>query len=209
MDLSYSTLKADYTSELAEMHRKLRGSQENPDVAARGLLAHKDRFLAVERSTGVPALWLIPVWYREDPRFDRYFGNGDPLDRKTTDVPRGRGPFATWEEGCEDSLTLDRVVAAFKAFDGTWEFLCYHWESWNGFGPRERGRPSGYLWSGTDRYAGGKFTSDGHWSRGTWDEQLGCVILAKSIVGIEPALDIRGTTAAGNGVVKHEPIPTA
>lgn len=190
MDLSFLALKSDYTKRLAEVSIHLRSGQANPDDVAKRLLANKDRFLAVEKKTGVPAIWLMPVWEREDPSFSRYFGNGDPLDRPTTDVPRGRGPFATWEDGVEDALALDHVVAAFKSPpESSWEYLCWKWESWNGFGPREyHGRPSGYLWSGTNQYAGGKYTADGEWSRGTWDIQLGCVAIARSIIRLDDDL---------------------
>ena len=167
---------------------------------AKRLLENRERFIAVEKATGVPAIWLMPVWEREDPRFDRYFGNGDPLDRKTTDVPAGRGPFATWEEGVDDALRLDHVVAYFKnASECSWEFACYHWEAWNGFGPREHGRASGYLWSGSDQYGGGKYVADRVWSRGTWDRQLGCVVLAKAIAALDPQI--------GSGLQSAPPAP--
>jgi len=159
-------------------------------VEARKLLESRDRFLAVQKRNGVPALWMMPVFQRENPRFDTYFGNGDQIigtDKLTTDVPRHRGPFATWEDGVDDALKVDHVVEAFKGNTPTWTFAAYEWERWNGFGPRERGRPSGYDWSGTSIYRGGKFTHDGPggWSRGTWDHRLGTVILAKAIAALD------------------------
>jgi lysozyme family protein len=150
-------------------------------VASR-LLEHKDRFLAVQAQTKVPALWLMPTFEREGPSFSCYFGNGDPLDRPTTDVPRGRGPFASWELGVCDALHLDHVD---EEAVWTWEYACYEWERWNGFGPRGHGRPTGYLWSGTSEYRGGKYVSDGIWSPRTWDEQLGAVIIAKTIAAAD------------------------
>lgn len=202
MDLSFKALEPEYAKRLVDMKVKLGAGQANPTTVARRLLENKDRFLAAQKLTGVPALWLIPVFEREDPSFTRYFGNGDPLDKPTTDVPRGRGPFRTWEEGVEDALTLDHEVAAFRSQETiTWEYACWRWEGWNGFGPREyHGRSTGYLWSGTDQYDGGKYTSDGHWSRGSWDDQLGCVLLARIIASLDAEL------AAGL-VSSHSPGP--
>lgn len=146
------------------------------------LLKSRDRFLALQTACGVPALWVMPVFERENPSFQTYLGNGDPLDKATTHVPRGRGPFSTWEAGAADSLTLDRVTLCPQ---WTWERACYEWELYNGFGPRQHSRPSGYLWSGTSEYRGGKYIADGVWSRGTWDHQLGCVIVAKQIASLD------------------------
>lgn len=159
-------------------------------VAVTPLLEHKEHFLALQKETGVPALWTIPVWIREAPAkhlltFDCYFGNGDPLDRPTTDVPHNRGPFASWELGACDALHLDNIDAPAV---WTWEYACYEWERYNGFGPRKHGRPTGYIYAGTSIYRGGKYESDGVWSPGTWDQQLGTLILAKSIAGLDPEL---------------------
>jgi lysozyme family protein len=154
-------------------------------VVAKRLLASRDRFLGLQTACGVPALWVMPVFEREQPSFDAYLGNGDPLSHPTTHVPRGRGPFSTWEEGAADALALDHVA---EPATWTWEWACWQWEKWNGFGPREHGRPTGYLWSGTDQYKGGKYVSDGVWSPRTFDQQLGTVILAEAIVSLDPEI---------------------
>lgn len=175
----FADLKADYTAHLAAMKFTQQASAKS--VALR-LLKSRDRFLALQKACGVPALWSMPVFERENPSFEAYLGNGDPLNKPTTDVPKGRGPFASWEDGAADALALDHVTLCPE---WTWERACYEWELWNGFGPRMHGRPSGYLWSGTDQYKGGKYVSDGVWSRGTYDHQLGCVILAKKIAELD------------------------
>ena len=183
MNLTFEGLEPDYTKRLAAWKPKLRSGQDNPNTVAKKLLENKQHFLELQSLCGVPALWTMPVFEREGPSFACYLGNGDPLDKPTTDVPEGRGPFATWEAGAMDSLQLDHVT---NAGTWTWEMACFQWESWNGFGAREyHKRPTGYLWSGTNQYAGGKYISDGVWSRGTWDEQLGCVILAKAIADLD------------------------
>lgn len=188
MNLTFAALEPEYTHRLAAM--KLLSVPAATKIAV-AILPFKQRFLDVSTATGVPALWLMATWDREAPainRFDCYFGNGDPLDRPTTDVPQDRGPFTgtdAWEKGCIDALHIDEVSSETQ-----WSLvrMCWHWEKWNGFGPREHGRPSGYLWAGTDQYRGGKYVADGVWSPRTWDKQLGCVIIAKELVALDASL---------------------
>jgi lysozyme family protein len=197
--MTFDELEADYANDLATM--KITAHDADLLCVANNLMIHYDRFEKVELACRVPALWLMPVFEREGPSFDAYFGNGDPLSRPTTHVPKGRGPFSSWEDGVVDSLTLDHITACPV---WTWERACYMWESWNGFGPRlHHGRPSGYLWSGTSIYQGGKYIADGVWSRGTWDKQLGTVAIAKKLAAVEPKLlagfmapDTKSTTVA-------------
>jgi lysozyme family protein len=139
----------------------------------------------------------MPVHYREsDVDWQTYLGNGDPLDKATTHVPQGRGPFDTWEAGALDSLEYDATACRLTPHP-TWALACYAWESWNGFGTREHGYASGYLWAGTDQYLGGEYDYDGHFSANKYDYRLGCVILAKAIVGLDPSLDFSVNSSSG------------
>jgi lysozyme family protein len=184
----FDQLKAEYEVDLAAA--KPTRSSEAIGVAKQ-LLVNRDRFLKMQELSGVPALWVMPVFERENPSFNSYLGNGDPLTHPTTHVPKGRGPFASWEEGAADALKLDKIVGGP---DWTWPWACWKWESWNGFGPRAHGRPTGYLWSGTTIYQGGKYVADGVWSRGTFDQQLGTVELARAIAELDPEIG-KGFTA--------------
>lgn len=189
MNYTFSELEGEYASDLQNM---VAHKVDEAHAVAKRLVGHRDRFLNVQRISGVPALWLMPVWEREGPSFEAYLGNGDPINRPTRDVPRGRGPFDSWEDGCADALALDHITACTA---WTWPAALWHWELWNGFGPRHHGRPTGYLWAGTSIYRGGKYVSDGVWSPGTWDHQLGTVIVAKAIADIDQEIG-QGFTAA-------------
>lgn len=181
--MNYATLEQSLTEMVA--NAKLLKTSSTAKIAAQ-LLKNRDRFLKAQALTGVPALWLMPVFYREGGKgFGAYFGNGDPLDKATTHVPKGRGPFATWEEGVDDALQLDHIT---QVDEWTWPRACYQWELYNGFGPRSHGRPSGYVWSWTNEYSGGKYVADGVWSPGTWDAQCGCFALAKAIATLDKEL---------------------
>lgn len=183
MNYTFDEVHSDYATRLAAM--KMTAHDADITSVAERLLVHADRFMALQKQCGVPALWVMPVFEREEPSFNAYLGNGDPLHTKTVHVPRGRGPFATWEDGAADALALDHITLCK---DWTWERACYEWELWNGFGPRNHGRSSGYLWAGTDQYAGGKYVADGVWSRGTWDHQLGTVAIARKIASLHPEI---------------------
>jgi lysozyme family protein len=160
------------------------------EATAKKLLKFKDRYAAVTASTGVPIIWLAAINERESSsNFKTYLGNGDPLNKKTTHVPKGRGPFDSWESGAIDALNLDGV-ASVKNW--TWAMAAYMSERYNGFGPRARGRRSGYLWAGTSVYNGGKYIADGVWSPGTWDIQLGTIPMMRAMIKLDPTLDIPG-----------------
>jgi len=180
----FDAVKAEYEADLA--NAKPTRSSEAVAVAKQ-LLLHRDRFLAMQQLCGVPALWVMPVFERENPSFNSYLGNGDPLSHPTVHVPRGRGPFDSWEAGAADALKLDHVTGT-PADQWTWPWACYRHELWNGLGPRNHGRPSGYLWSGTTIYQGGKYVADGVWSRGTFDKQLGTVIIMRAIAELDPEI---------------------
>ena len=138
--------------------------------------------------SGVP-WYVIGVIDMREEDFDHtcYLGNGDPLDRPTTDVPRGRGPFASWAAGAADALTTDGFNVSAN---GHWDIVTVlmKLEEYNGMGYSKRGLPSPYVWALTNQQAAGKYTSDGTFSPSTWDAQPGCagVLLAlKTKYGVD------------------------
>ena len=180
----FDAVKAEYEADLTNA-KPTRSSEAI--AVAKNLITNRAIFLKMQELSGVPALWVMPVFERENPSFNSYLGNGDPLNKPTVHVPKGRGPFNDWAEGAVDALTLDHITGT-PADQWTWAWACYRWELWNGTGPRNHGRPSGYLWSGTTIYQGGKYIADGVWSRGTWDQQLGTVEIARAITELDPEI---------------------
>jgi lysozyme family protein len=165
--------------------------------------ASRAQFAAVSQVTGVPVVWLAATLEREaSGRLTSYLGNGQSLHRRTTIVPKGRGPFATWSAGAIDALKLLHLDQVAGREGWTLESACYHWEAWNGFGPRARGIHTGYLWAGTDHYARGKYVSDGRWDPHFADPQLGCVPLYLAMVAMDASLALPRMGA-------HEVVPTS
>lgn len=138
-----------------------------------------DRYTPITQKTGVPE-WAIGILhYRESNlNFGTYLGNGQSLSRRTTIVPKGRGPFASFEEGGVDALKyegLDKV--------GNWTAARFLFESekYNGFGYYMRGVNSPYVWGGTSHQQRGKFTSDGVFNSNVMDTQLGSAAILKAL----------------------------
>lgn len=149
--------------------------------------------------------WFIAVaHYREaglsngTPRWDTYLGNGQPLNKKTTLVPAGRGPFKTWEEGAIDALVN---VAPYAAKNKDWSIggALTKLEEYNGLGYFNRGKPSPYIWAGTDQYVKGKYVADGKYNPNAIDKQLGCAGILK-FMGVFKTT-VGGGTLAGSGAV--------
>src|SRR5262249_44802043 len=157
---SFADLKSEYENLWATM--KIRPERAAMvDAIARKLIGRKARYQAVEDETGVPWFVIAAVHNREsDADFDTYLGNGEPLDRETRLVPKGRGPFESWEEGAVDALELDHLD---EVEDWTPARACYEIEKFNGFGYRNNHPTvkSPYLWSFTDHYTSGKYVGDG------------------------------------------------
>lgn len=182
----FSLLRPEYERDLALM-RVTRTA--DVDKAARDLLKNRTRYQAVSERTSVPLVLIAALHMRESSgNFSTYLGNGEPLTRKTKLVPKGRGPFATWEDGALDAIWFDQLD--MNEVPWSMPYCCYEGEAWNGFGPRNRGKKTGYLWSGTSIYTGGKYVADGVWSATTFDKQLGIVPVMLRMIALAPDLAI-------------------
>jgi lysozyme family protein len=117
--------------------------------------------------------------------FGTHLHNGDSLMHRTSHVPKGRPtaeiadpPFA-WTTSARDALTM----MGFQT-QTNWSLAAqlFRLERNNGMGYRIRGTASPYLWSFSDRYTGGKFTSDGVYDPAATSEQCGAAALLKRLV---------------------------
>jgi lysozyme family protein len=161
--------------------------------------AAKARYQAVEKKTGVPWWFIAVVHEREaSQNWNTQLGQGDPLNRKSTHKPAGRGPFSTWEDGAVDALVNCPPYAARNkdwSVGGALTML----EKYNGLGYAGKGLPSPYVWAGTDQYIKGKYTSDGKYNPNVVDSQLGCAGLLKFMGVFKQG--VGASTAAAGAVV--------
>lgn len=188
----FSELRPEYTDLLGRV-------QVTQEREAHGVAEHLRQHLVqydhVGDRTHVPPALLAALHQRESSaNFKTYLGNGEPLSRTTRLVPRGRGPFLgpnAWEAGAVDAINYDHLNDTTEAW--SMPYVLWKGEAWNGFGPRNHGCHTGYLWSGTNIYKGGKYVADGKWDPDHWDTQLGIVPVMLALFEQEPSWVIPGS----------------
>lgn len=167
---------------------------------ARTLIAAKPRYQAVEAKTGVP-WWAIAVIHERESsqNWGRSLAQGDPWDRVSIHVPAGRGPFISWEAAAIDALVN---CGPWLARNKDWSIggTLTRLEEYNGLGYAARGRPSPYLWAGTNQYQSGKYVRDGVYDPNAVDSQPGCAGLLLAMMALDPSITFTG--------VKLIPAPT-
>lgn len=154
--------------------------------------AAKLRYLAVESRTGVPWFIIAVIHERECSQdWNGSLAQGDPWNRKSVHVPAGRGPFSSWEECAIDALVN---CAPYAARNKDWSVgaSLTKLEEYNGLGYAARGRPSPYIWSGTNQYVSGKYVRDGVYDPSAVDSQLGCAGLLIAMKAIDPSIQFDG-----------------
>lgn len=158
------------------------------DTVSHNLFNAKIRYQTVETKTGVPWAIIAVIHQRESSQsWAGSLAQGDPWNRISIHVPRGRGPFASWEDAAVDALVACPPHAA-------------HWDDWtiggaltlleleNGPGYANMGRPSPYIWASTDQYVSGKYIADGHYDPYVVDHQTGCAALLQRMTLIDPTI---------------------
>jgi lysozyme family protein len=176
---------------------KITRGQELGTVAARLVLpTAKVRYQNVQLRTGVPWFFIAVVHEREaSQNWNTQLGQGDPLDRVSVHVPRGRGPFNTWEDGAVDALVNCQPFAA-RNKDWSVGPLLALLEEYNGLGYAMRGIPSPYVWSGTDQYRSGKYVRDGVYDPDAVDQQLGCAGLLMTMMKLDQSIKFGASPTA-------------
>lgn len=158
------------------------------DEISHQLVAAKSRYQTVEAKTAVP--WAVIAVIHERESSQSWLGSlaqGDPWNRPSIHVPRGRGPFASWEAAAIDALTS---CGPFLAKWQDWSIggaLC-SLDGYNGEGYWDMGRPSPYIWASTDQYRSGKYIADGHFDPNAIDHQLGCAALLQRMTINDPSI---------------------
>lgn len=161
----------------------------------------KRRYVALSKQTGVPWFIIAVIHQRESSqRWDRSIAQGDPWNKISTHVPKGRGPFSSFEEAAIDAL---RNCAPYAAKWKDWSpgGALTLLEQYNGLGyyngPKAGGKrypsmPSPYIWSGTDQAKKGKYVRDGVFDPDVWDSQLGCAGLILAMSALDDSVSFVG-----------------
>jgi len=167
----------------------------------------KARYVAVSNRTGVP-WWFIAVTHERESsqNWTGSLAQGDPWNKVSVHVPAGRGPFTSWEAAAVDALTNCAPFAARNkdwGVGGTLTML----EQYNGLGYASRGKPSPYLWSGTDQYVSGKYVRDGVYNPDVVDQQLGCAGLLMAMMALDTSIKFEIVGPAPPVVAPSRPPP--
>lgn len=204
--MKYETLKDEYARlwAAAYVHTKWRPVV---DATAQKILSHKARYEHVSSITRVP-WYVIGVIHQMEAgcNFGCHLHNGDPLAKRTVQVPANRPPNGTgpfkWEVSACDALLMKQLE---KITDWSVERICYELERYNGWGYRKYHPTtlSPYLWSGTAHYARGKYVADGKWSSTAVSGQSGAVPLLMRLMDLDDTVKLGATVE----VVAEPPAP--
>jgi lysozyme family protein len=190
----FEALAPEYANLLARMQIT---RQQEVQAVANHLLVYvqQGRYADVADKLGIPQIFIATSFEREaSSNFRLSPAQGDPWNERSIHVPRGRGPFKDWTMAALDAYTLDGLDKVGKD-NWNWMRFCYEGELFNGFGYRQHGVHSPYVWSGSNNYDKGKYTSDGVFDSGVRDQQLGIVPIARMMASLDPALDLLGWPA--------------
>ena len=165
---------------------------------AKKAVANKARYQSIEARSGVSWIFVAVTHYRESSQnFSRNLGQGDPLNKVTTHVPAGRGPFlgpTAFEDAAVDAL-VNCAPHAARNKDWSIASLLTLLERYNGMSYANAGRPSPYIWSGTDQYTIGKVVVDHGPIEPIIDKQLGCAGLIMTMMKLDPSITFDGKIA--------------
>lgn len=196
-----------YTANLAKYYTGLwNGLEVTParrkeaETYARKILANKARYERIEQATGVPWHFVALAHYRESTlNFQKNLCNGQPLNMRTTIVPKGRGPYKDFEESAFDALV--RIKGYSAKLDWSIGPYCHRIEGYNGYGYHGKGIPSPYLVGGSNKQKRGKYVRDHVYDPNHWDTQLGVLTLLKAL------MDADSSIRFGSVIVKPKPKP--
>lgn len=188
MAWTYEATRAGY----ANLWRTISVKSKDADKFAKIIIANEARYKVIEAKTGVPWFFVGVLHMRESScNFAGVLHNGEKIigkNKKTTLVPKGRGPFSSWEEAAVDALTLKGLE---KIKDWPIERMGYESERYNGLGYTQRGINSPYLWAGSNHQQPGKYIADHVWSSTAMDTQMGTMTVLKRISEIRPDVAAR------------------
>lgn len=159
------------------------GKYNAVDSQIEKLNASRALYEKVAIKTGVPWYFIGIIHGLEGGgNFKTHLHNGDPLTNRTVQVPKGHpksgSPPFKWEDSAVDALLLKKLDKIQN-----WDIpeLLFQLEAYNGFGYRSKGIFSPYLWSFSNHYSEGKYTSDGRYDPEAVSKQIGAGVILRRL----------------------------
>src|SRR5688572_18495149 len=144
------------------------------------IMAGRQRYEVVQAKINVPWYFTGIIHCLEGSlNFKTHLHNGDSLNDKTKNVPRGRPtgkPPFEWEDSAIDALKLQALDVWT---DWNIAGMLFQFERYNGFGYRRHRINSPYLWSFSTHYEKGKFVKDNTFSENASSKQCGAAVLLR------------------------------
>ncbi|MDR6763696.1 lysozyme family protein [Flavobacterium sp. 2755] len=147
------------------------------------IASNKARYQAVGDPLNIPWYVIAIIHCMEASlNFATHLHNGDPLTKRTVQVPAGRpktgNPPFEWEYSANDALIYDKLNTWTN-----WEIagILYKLELFNGLGYYRQGINSPYLWSYSNHYIKGKYVKDGKYDPNAVSKQCGAAVLLRRL----------------------------
>jgi lysozyme family protein len=190
----HSPTTSDYTKDFLNAKVTDENKASEATTIAKTIIKNKSIYDSISKATNVPWYVVGIIHYREKSDFDFkvHLHNGDSLTAKTVNEPKSRPTFNpkrgtiepsisnpySFIESATDALIYKGISKKdFSTIPGILNAL----ESYNGLGYTQYALKSPYLWSGTDLYSRGKYTSDGYVDGTAIDKQMGAVPIIKAL----------------------------
>lgn len=176
--VAFDTVQSDYERLFANCQIRPERQAEVAWHRAR-LLQYRARYETVSNRVGIP-WWFIGIIHALEASFNfaAHLHNGDPLEARTEQVPKGRpaiwNPPNDWESSAADALTYEKFTGQA---DWSLAAVLYRWERYNGMGYRSKGINSPYLWSFSNHYSKGKFVKDKVFDPNKQSRQCGAAVM--------------------------------
>ncbi|MEO6407021.1 MAG: hypothetical protein ABIY51_07635 [Ferruginibacter sp.] len=155
------------------------------DGIADRIIANKSRYESIGKPLKIPWFFIGITHCMEcGLSFNKHLHNGDTLNGRTVQVPKGRPRTGNPPFSFDSSATDALVYEGFdKVTDWSIPGTLYLFEKYNGFGYRNRSIniPSPYLWSYSNHYLKGKYGSDGKYDPNLVSKQCGTASILRRL----------------------------
>lgn len=152
---------------------------------ANRIILNKQRYVNVAHCFPNPIKWFhIALIHNMESggNFSTYLGNGQTLSKKTTIVPKGRGPFSSFQDGAIDAIRVDGLN---NIYDWSIGNTLYVLEGFNGYGYTDfKGINSPYIWSGSNQYISGYYIADNVYSKTAVSKQIGIALILQKLISL-------------------------